>query len=116
MESSKKTISNPLVRLALFIVLALSARFSFLRYLYWSFAYNGVLGMPSRLEQAQHAYHRARFFLCLFVGHEIILAIIAASCWEPPDPGSAALRFVLRYGLGSVEAVIATAMLVGVAP
>jgi hypothetical protein len=115
MEYAKRTIRKPLARLALFFALAVLAGFSFVRYLTWSFAYSGVMGLPSLLEQAQRAYHRACFFLCMFIALEIVLAITVASYFEPPDLSSAALRFVSRYGSGLAISVLFTAMLVGLA-
>jgi len=44
---------------------------------------------------------------------EILLAIISATHFEPPDLGSAALRFVTRYGSGLAVPILVTAVLVG---
>lgn len=89
MEYLKRISSNRLARLALLSVLGLSAAFSFVRYISWSFAYSGILGLPSQIEQARRANHLAWIFLCMFLVCEVLLSMIVASSWEPPTRTSA---------------------------
>lgn len=111
----KRAVSSSPVQLTLFLGLAVAAAFSFVRYLKWSFAYSGVLGLPSRMQEAQLAFRRACLFLCMFAVLEIVLAIIVASHWEPSASDSAAFRFASRCGAGVLVSILMTALLIGLA-
>jgi len=93
-------------------VLAVSGAFSFLRYLGWSFAYSGVLGLHSQAVQVQTAHENASLFFLAFLMIESAFAALVASYWEPPQFGSAVLRFASRYGIAGVVALVVTGALV----
>jgi hypothetical protein len=95
-------------------LLAVFGAFSFLRYLGWSFAYSGVLGLRSQAAQAQAAGEKASFFFCAFLVIESALAALVASYWEPSHLGSAVLGFVSRYGVAGVVALALTGALVAI--
>jgi hypothetical protein len=109
----KVSLSNRWLRVALESVLVVLAAFCFLRYIGWAFSYSAALGLPSRIRETQLANHRAWLFLCVFLALEVLSGVLVAFSWEPPDLGSAWLRFAARYGLGLALSLVATGIVVG---
>jgi hypothetical protein len=101
------------LRVALIAVLVVLAAFCFLRYIGWAFSYSGIVGLSSRVREAEVANLKAWLFLCMFFVLELLSSVLITFSWEPPDLGSAWLRFVGRYGSGLVLSLLATGIVVG---
>jgi len=100
-------------RLVIVGALVVLSAFCFIRYLSWSFAYSATLGLASRMRETQLSNHRAWLYLCSFFILESFGAAVLGLAWEPPNLGSAELRFVARYGSALALCLLATGIIVG---
>lgn len=106
-------LSNRWLRLTLVLALVLLGAFCFLRYIGWAFAHSGTLGLSSRIRETQLANRQAWYFLCMFIALEVLCAMVVGLAWEPPNLGSAGLRFAARYGSALALSLLVTGVVVG---